>query len=163
MRAAPIGAAADHRRFATVAVAAAGASWIGAAGWLARNRATASTLPVGCPFRAVTGLDCPGCGSTRSLGALTQLDLGAALDHNVVVPFALAFVLASFAVWTAAIWRRPPSSSGRANAPVVATDLVRRADVIVVIGIALALFTVLRNLDAASWLASGLSGEASRA
>ena len=32
-----------------------------------------------CLFKTVTGLDCPGCGMTRSLLALSQLELGAAL------------------------------------------------------------------------------------
>lgn len=38
----------------------------------------AQALP-GCPFKAITGWPCPGCGSTRSALALAHLDLGAAL------------------------------------------------------------------------------------
>ncbi len=157
MLTAAVEAATERRRASTVAVGAAGALWLGAAGWLERNNATASALPVGCPFKALTGLDCPGCGSTRSLGALTQLDIGAAFDQNVFVPFALVFVVASFVVWTNAVWRRPTPDSSRRSAAFAATDLVRRADVIIALGVLLVVFTVVRNLDAGTWLASGLA------
>jgi hypothetical protein len=49
--------------------------------------------PTFCPWRAITGLDCPFCGSTRSAAALAHGDLALALDHNayfvlVVLPLA---------------------------------------------------------------------------
>ena len=37
-----------------------------------------SLLPA-CPFHAVTGLYCPGCGMTRCLHAVLHLDVGAAM------------------------------------------------------------------------------------
>lgn len=140
------------RRAATVAVPAAGVAWIGAAGVLARSPVS---VPIGCPFKALTGLDCPGCGSTRSLGALTRFDLAAALDHNVLVPFAFVFVVASFVAWTAAVWRRPDGTGVTARAG--ATDLVRRPGVIVAIGVVFVAFAVVRNLEFGWWLASGLA------
>ena len=42
-----------------------------------------------CPFHAITGLYCPGCGSTRALHALAHGELRAALGYN---PLAVAFV-----------------------------------------------------------------------
>lgn len=39
-----------------------------------------------CPFKALTGLDCPGCGTGRALGALAEGDLAAVLDHNLLLP-----------------------------------------------------------------------------
>ncbi len=143
------------RRAATVAVAAAGTAWIGGAGLLARSDAVASSVPIGCPFKALTGLDCPGCGSTRSLGALTRFDVAAALDHNVLVPFALVFVVASFVAWTAAVWR-PADRTGGAGR-VGATDLLRHRGVIVAIGVVFVAFAVVRNLELGWWLASGLA------
>ena len=50
-----------------------------------------------CPFKALTGLDCPGCGITRALHALLTGHPGRALDHNALV--AVAVVLG--AVWFA--------------------------------------------------------------
>ena len=153
-----IGDEASRRRVATVAVGVAGATWIGVTGLLARSESAAAAVPIGCPFKAVTGLDCPGCGSTRSLGALTRFDLGAALDHNLLVPAALVFLVASFVVWTAASWRRSEPGRAAPGEAFAATDLVRRPAVIVAIGVVVVTFSVVRNLDAGGWLGSGLSG-----
>lgn len=38
-----------------------------------------------CPFLAVTGLYCPGCGTLRAVHALTRGDLLAAIDLNVLM------------------------------------------------------------------------------
>ena len=38
-----------------------------------------------CPFHAVTGWYCPGCGGTRALGALLRGDAVAALQDNVLM------------------------------------------------------------------------------
>jgi len=48
-----------------------------------------------CPFRAVTGLACPGCGSLRGLHDLAHGDLVAALDHNAVLVAVLAVAAVS--------------------------------------------------------------------
>ncbi len=128
-----------------VAAGAAGLAWITLAGVRYRPDGVMAG-GVGCPFKHVTGLDCPGCGSTRSLGALTRLDLGAALDHNVLVPFALVLVVVSWALWMVATWR-----SRRTPA------LVRGPTAILTIGVVFIAFTVVRNLDAGNWLASGIA------
>ena len=36
-----------------------------------------------CPFHAITGLECPGCGMTRALISLGQLKPGAAVGYNL--------------------------------------------------------------------------------
>lgn len=41
-----------------------------------------------CPFRALTGLDCPGCGTLRGLHQLTHGHLLAALDYNALMVMA---------------------------------------------------------------------------
>lgn len=38
-----------------------------------------------CPIRLATGLLCPGCGSTRALSALLNLDFTASLKYNPVI------------------------------------------------------------------------------
>lgn len=46
-----------------------------------------------CPFKAVTGLDCPGCGGTRALHQLFTGHLGAALSYNVLAVLVLPVLL----------------------------------------------------------------------
>lgn len=56
---------------------------IGAMGVLRRVDPNAAGNPLPpCPFRTLTGLYCPGCGSTRCLHALAHLDLTGALAMN---------------------------------------------------------------------------------
>jgi len=47
-----------------------------------------------CPFHAVTGLHCPGCGSTRATYLLLHGDVAGALAMNALVLPALVLVLA---------------------------------------------------------------------
>lgn len=42
-------------------------------------------LSIPCPIHAVTGLYCPGCGMTRSLTELLQLNVDAAFRYNSIV------------------------------------------------------------------------------
>lgn len=132
-------------RFAPLAAGAAGVVWMATAR-LTYSPDGVSSLPIGCPFKRLTGLDCPGCGSTRSLGALAHLDLGAALDHNVLVPIALVFVVVSWVLWTWSTWADRPTPA-----------LVRGPGAIMTIGLVLVGFAVVRNLDVGVWFASGLS------
>ena len=38
-----------------------------------------------CPFHALTGLNCPGCGVSRMLLSLLRLDFSAAFQYNAVL------------------------------------------------------------------------------
>lgn len=49
-------------------------------------------LPV-CPFRALTGFTCPGCGSTRGMHQLLHGNIGAAFEFNPLLLVALPFLL----------------------------------------------------------------------
>ena len=51
-----------------------------------------------CPFHAITGLYCPGCGSTRALHHLLNFEFVTALRCNALAVFGLPFVLAHFAL-----------------------------------------------------------------
>lgn len=42
-----------------------------------------------CTFHEVTGLNCPGCGNTRSVKALLRGDILLSLRNNISIPFLL--------------------------------------------------------------------------
>lgn len=56
-----------------------------------------------CPFRVLTGLYCPGCGSTRCLSALLHGDLATAMAMNPLLVAALPLV--ALMALNAAGWR----------------------------------------------------------
>jgi len=90
-------------------------------------------LPDLCPLHRTTGLWCPLCGGTRATRELMHGDLGAAMGYN---PFALvleAVVIVLVARWLLASARglRRPLVPGREG---------------ILLGVALAVFAVVRNL-----------------
>lgn len=100
-----------------------------------------------CPFRWVTGLDCPGCGTLRAIHALTNGgQLAAALDHNVLTVVLLPVLMVAWVVWARHSW------SGR---PAPTLPAAAGYGIAAVLGA----FWVLRNLPWAPWdtLASGLA------
>ncbi|EIU52961.1 hypothetical protein MA3A0930S_3483 [Mycobacteroides abscessus 3A-0930-S] len=77
-------------------------------------------LPV-CPLKALTGLDCPGCGGLRMAYSLMHGDVLGALRYNAVGLVAAGFLAACFVAWTASRWRgesgwNPPWLRGRTPA-----------------------------------------------
>ncbi|GAB3065588.1 DUF2752 domain-containing protein [Stenotrophomonas tumulicola] len=54
--------------------------------------ASGSPLP-SCPLYALTGLYCPGCGSTRCLHSLVHFDLAGAMAMNPLLVISLPFLL----------------------------------------------------------------------
>ena len=97
-----------------------------------------------CPLKAITGLDCPFCGSLRAVHALAHLDLATALDHNVLFTLSVPFLVVGWVVWLGVSrgWTRP--SWWRADPPVPQ-----------VLGHVLFAFAEVRNLPALGWLGSG--------
>lgn len=62
------------------------------------NPVEESNPPI-CPFKMMTGLDCPGCGATRATNALLHGHLGVAADHNLLFVALLPVAIALYAVW----------------------------------------------------------------
>jgi len=63
------------------------------------NPSTAGFFPL-CPFRALTGLQCPGCGSTRACYQLIHLHPIAAFKLNPLMMLTLPFVVYGFLGFT---------------------------------------------------------------
>ncbi len=101
--------------------------------------------PTLCPFKAMTGLDCPLCGATRAAHQLFRGNVIGALDFNAV------FVLvAPVLIWLAVVVLRQGLGGAAPRMP-----HVRRPTVIALVG-AVLVFTVVRNLGVApfDWLSS---------
>jgi hypothetical protein len=65
-----------------------------------------------CPTKALSGLDCPGCGGLRATHALVTGDLVGALDHNAfVVLVVLPLAVAAWVAWLVRCWRGPAAAS----------------------------------------------------
>jgi uncharacterized protein DUF2752 len=69
-----------------------------------------------CPFRALTGLTCPGCGSTRGLHALLHGDLAGAFQLNPFLVLVLPFLLFALVDYTSAVMRGQPIKRNRLDA-----------------------------------------------
>ena len=94
-----------------------------------------------CPFRALTGWWCPGCGMTRATHHLLQGDVVGALRFNLLLPFVLTLIAIAWLDWYGRTIGRRYTLEGRA--PRWATTAA--------IGVAVA-FGVLRNLPGVDFL-----------
>ncbi|MBR6167329.1 MAG: DUF2752 domain-containing protein [Paludibacteraceae bacterium] len=62
-------------------------------------------LPIGCPFKAITGYPCPGCGGTRVLVALLHGQFIEALMINPLSVLVIIFLLVAPAWLFVDCWR----------------------------------------------------------
>jgi Protein of unknown function (DUF2752) len=62
----------------------------------------------GCPFRALTGFTCPGCGTTRALHQLLHGNLLAAFQLNPLLILSLPFLLYALLRYTNTVLRGQP-------------------------------------------------------
>ena len=111
--------------------------------WNVDPRQAGSPLPP-CPSEWLTGLFCPGCGTTRALHALLHLDFASAMAMNPLLVLSLPFVALLLANQLFALpegWRRLARRFGDARPWAVL----------------LITYAILRNLpwEPFSWLAPG--------
>jgi len=95
-----------------------------------------------CLFHEVTGQYCAGCGMTRAVVALSNMDFYQALRYNVFVVIALPFLAIYFLV-EAYYWVLNRKNRFEKVFQVIA----------VVILVGLVVYSVFRNIPAFSWLA----------
>jgi hypothetical protein len=69
-----------------------------------------------CPFRALTGFTCPGCGSTRGLHRLLHGDVVAAFEFNPLLVLSLPFLFYALLRYTTAAVREKPLKGNQLNA-----------------------------------------------
>jgi hypothetical protein len=98
-----------------------------------------------CPSRLLFGIDCPGCGGLRGTHDLLHGHVAEALDHNLLLPFVLGFMVLALGRWLMPL-------AGRPARPLNPPRWALAAALVVVVA-----FTVLRNLPvpALAWLGSG--------
>ncbi len=97
-----------------------------------------------CPFRAVTGWECPLCGGTRLGAALLHGDVAAAFAFNPVV-----FVSLVLGVVVGALWVIEALGGPRVRPPASWSSAARRVRPAIwwsLAGLLAALYVVLRNL-----------------
>ncbi|MDQ1484137.1 MAG: hypothetical protein QOF35_2213 [Actinomycetota bacterium] len=93
-----------------------------------------------CPFLAVTGWYCPGCGALRAVHALAHGDLVTALARNPFAVVTFGYVIIAWTLW---LQRTVTGRPVRWMAP---------PWVLYGVLVAILLFAVLRNLPGWTWL-----------
>lgn len=94
-----------------------------------------------CPSAAL-GFSCPGCGCMRAVHDLTHLRLLDAASSNLFFVAALPVVVLLLGRWVVDRWRGVERGTSAWTHPLL-----------VVAGVVLVVFTVLRNVPAFGWLA----------
>lgn len=103
----------------------------------------------GCPWVALTGHYCPGCGVLRAVNELTNGDVVGAASSNLVFVLLVPVLVLAWLSWTSQAWSGPVTARGNPRTGVVARH---PAVAITVAAVVMVAFTVLRNLPG-SWLA----------
>jgi hypothetical protein len=118
-------------------MAATGAVVAGATLLYVRDPSASGSYPA-CPFRALTGWYCPGCGSLRAMHAVLHADPRRAVAFNPLTVCFLPFVVVCFGRWLSGA---PPWRASARAGPLWALVAVIVA------------FAVLRNLPWAPFTA----------
>ena len=95
-----------------------------------------------CPFLALTGKPCPGCGGLRAVNDLTRGDLVGAISSNVLAVALVGALAVAWVLWAARRLR------GRVDSMIT---LSLPAGFVLMAGVAV--FGIVRNTPWGSWLA----------
>ena len=109
-----------------------------------------------CPFKAITGWDCPGCGGLRAVHDLAHGNLAAALDQNaLVVVLLIPVAVVMWLGWVRRAWSGKPRPKREAPTSRLGAAWARWSPYGVLL--LLLAFTVFRNLPVGHYFQSGLS------
>ncbi|MDQ1287273.1 MAG: hypothetical protein QG622_838 [Actinomycetota bacterium] len=106
-----------------------------------------------CPWLALTGYPCPGCGGLRAVHALTRGDVSLAADQNLLVVAAVPVAVTAYLWWLRRRWSGPPprtDGAGRTDGDGLPRSTYWAVGIGSVVTIA---FGILRNLPWFAWLA----------
>lgn len=95
-----------------------------------------------CPFLALTGRPCPGCGGLRAVNDLTRGDFVAAVSSNVLAVAAVGVLSVAWVLW---VVRRMRGQNDRM--------IVVGPNVGAAILVTLVVFGIVRNTPWGAWLA----------
>ena len=101
-----------------------------------------------CPWHALTGLYCPGCGALRAVNDLGNGDVLGALSSNLLFVAMVPVLVYWWLRWTQRAWSGEPKALSRAAAWKLPAGVWIALGTVVML-----VFGVLRNLPAGSWLA----------
>lgn len=133
-----------RRLLAPVLTLVAGAAAVGYLAAVDPN--TPGHYPV-CPLKALTGIDCPGCGMLRATHDLVHGQVVGALDHNVLMILLVPLAAVLWVRWVRRAWT--------GVTPAVTRSQFRRRNAVLLVGLALVLvFGVVRNV--VPFLGSGI-------
>jgi len=89
---------AGGRRAALLPLGVAAAALV-SAGYVAAVDPNATGHYPTCPFLALTGWYCPGCGALRAVHAMARGDLSTALDRNPFTVVAVGYLVVTWLMW----------------------------------------------------------------
>lgn len=100
-----------------------------------------------CPTKFAFGVDCPGCGGLRATHSLAHGDIAGAVSHNAIFVILVPVILFLLGRWVYRSW------TGRTPTP-TAASLRWGKRAMITLFIAIAVFTVLRNVPMFSYFGS---------
>ncbi|MCW2760275.1 MAG: hypothetical protein JWR85_476 [Marmoricola sp.] len=98
----------------------------------------------GCPWLAITGQYCPGCGGLRAVNDLTNGDVVGAASSNLLFVLLVPVLVFWWVRWTGRAWSGTERATRTREHPGVW---------IAVFTVVMLVFAVVRNLPAGNWLA----------
>ena len=100
-----------------------------------------------CPLKALTGLDCPGCGGLRAVHSIVHGDIAGALNHNLLaVVLFIPAIAVWWLLWLRQEWREPAPAQTNTGVTAGAIDPALTRKLWLAAFVVIGIFTVVRNI-----------------